>query len=47
MSSLKHIGEMDEVKKASRFYLRYYLTIRRARELNEKIYGDKMDKSKT
>ena len=45
VSSLRRIGDMDEVKKADRYYLRYYLTIKRARKLNEKIYGDKKDKS--
>ena len=34
VSSLRHIGDMDEVKKADRYYLRYYLTIKRARKLN-------------
>lgn len=45
VSSLRHIGNMDEVKKADRYYLRYYLTIKRARKLNEQIYGDAKDKS--
>ena len=45
LSSLRNIGNMDEVKKSDRYYLRYYLTIKRARKLNEKIYGDKKDKS--
>jgi hypothetical protein len=36
---------MDEVKKKDRFYLRYYLTIKKARELNAEIYGDKRSKN--
>ena len=43
-SSLIHIREIDDVKKADRFYLRYYLTIKKARSLNEAIYGEKTAK---
>jgi hypothetical protein len=37
---------MNEVKKQDRFYLRYYLTVKKARILNEAIYGDQVTKNK-
>jgi|JI9StandDraft_1071089.scaffolds.fasta_scaffold1358521_1 hypothetical protein len=36
---------MEDVKKIDRYYLRYYLTVKRARKLNEFIYKGEMDKS--
>ena len=42
--SLKQIRDLDDVKSFDRFYLRYYLTVKRARQLNQTIYGDKTAK---
>jgi len=44
--SLSTIHKMEEVKKHDRFYLRYYLTIKKARLLNDEVYGDQVTKNK-
>lgn len=44
-SSLSDIRFMEDVKKEDRFYLRYYLTIKRARQLNEDLYKGQTDKT--
>lgn len=44
ISSFSHIRDLDEVKQSDRYYLRYYMTIKKARKLNQKIYGDEKDK---
>ena len=33
-ASMSNIRDLDEIKKLDRYYLRYYLTVKRARELN-------------
>lgn len=44
-ASLSNIRYMEDVQKEDRFYLRYYLTIKRARQLNEELYKGQTDKS--
>lgn len=47
LGSLSNIRFMEDVKKDDRFYLRYYLTVKRARQLNEELYEGELDKSET
>lgn len=45
--NISKIGyQLEESKKPNRFYLRYYLTIKRAIELNQDLYGDATGKDK-